>query len=55
VNPYIGDSNMRTQNMDYSEERRPDEKSDSIPEMENRFRSSGKRESGIVYMNLYPN
>ena len=33
----------------------PDEKSDSIPEMENRFRSSGKRESGIVYMNLYPN
>jgi len=32
-----------------------DEKSDSIPIKENRFRSFGIGESEIVYMHLYPN
>jgi hypothetical protein len=34
---------------------KPDEKSDSILEMENHFRSVGMGGSEIVYIDLYPN
>ena len=42
--------------MDYSKEhKKSDEKSDSILEIEYRFRSVEIGESEIAYMNLYPN
>jgi hypothetical protein len=34
---------------------KPDEKSNEILEIENRFRSAGTEDSEIVYMCLYPN
>ena len=53
--PFLGFKQMNSVCGIFEGAQKSDEKSDSILEMENRFRSDGIGESEMVYVYLYPN